>query len=285
MDTIDTFAPEIDGKTLVFATPGYPVKQIRLPILMNQVFPALGINAIWIPIEVEPANLSSIFTAFRHFNNFKGMTIAIPYKNPLVDLVDEATERAKRSGSVNLIRFDENGRSYGDTVDGLGFVVGLEAKGVICKGKSVYLVGTGGAGCALAVALCDAGISALYLSDIFPEKAEALAERLRSFYPESTILAQEVPPTHIDLAINASNSGLQPNDPLPFDPTFFEKHTVIADIIMKPKETALLQKAASLGYQIHHGHHTLDYQVSLYLDYFGIEHDPSVVLELVQQIP
>ena len=64
MDTIDTFAPEIDGKTLVFATPGYPVKQIRLPILMNQVFPALGINAIWIPIEVEPANLSSIFTAF-----------------------------------------------------------------------------------------------------------------------------------------------------------------------------------------------------------------------------
>jgi shikimate dehydrogenase len=64
------------------------------------------------------------------------MTIAIPYKNPLVHLVDEATERAKRSGSVNLIRFDENGRSYGDTVDGLGFVVGLEAKGVICQGKA-----------------------------------------------------------------------------------------------------------------------------------------------------
>jgi hypothetical protein len=49
MDTIDTFAPEIDGKTLVFATPGYPVKQIRLPILMNQVCLPLGINAIWIP--------------------------------------------------------------------------------------------------------------------------------------------------------------------------------------------------------------------------------------------
>jgi shikimate dehydrogenase len=67
--------------------------------------------------------------------------------------------RAKRSGSVNLIRFDENGRSYGDTVDGLGFVVGLEAKGVICKGKSVYLV-TGGAGCA--VALCDATLYLIF---------------------------------------------------------------------------------------------------------------------------
>jgi shikimate 5-dehydrogenase len=38
---------------------------------MNQVFPALGINAIWIPIEVEPDNLSSIFTAFKHFKNLK----------------------------------------------------------------------------------------------------------------------------------------------------------------------------------------------------------------------
>jgi hypothetical protein len=40
------------------------------------------------------------------------------------------------------------------------------------------------------VALCDAGISTLYLNDIFPEKAEALAERLRSYYPEIKILAQ-----------------------------------------------------------------------------------------------
>jgi shikimate 5-dehydrogenase len=73
-------------------------------------------------------------------------------------------------------------------------------------------VGTGGAGCALAVALCDAGISTLYLNDIFPEKAEHLPKDyvliiLKSKYWHS------IPPSDIDLAINASNSGLQPNDP------------------------------------------------------------------------
>jgi shikimate dehydrogenase len=277
--------PFIDGKTLVFATPGYPVSQIRLPILMNHVFPFLGLNAIWIPIEVQPQNLQSIFTTFRNFENFKGMTIAIPYKNPLVNDVDEATERARRSGCVNLIRFDEQGRSFGDTVDGLGFVTGLLAKGITVQHKSVFLVGTGGAGCALAVALCDAGIQKLYLKDIFIEKAQNLAQKLSSFYPDIIFETTTEPPANIDLAINASNSGLQISDPLPFDPCYFEKSTVIADIIMKPKETKLLERAATNGYIIHHGHHTLDYQISLYLDFFGIEHDPEAVLQLVQSIP
>jgi shikimate dehydrogenase len=46
--------------------------------------------------------------------------------------------------------------------------------------------------------------------------------------------------------------------------------TIVCEIIMKPKETALLAAARQRGIAIHHGHHTLDAQIPMYLNFVGI---------------
>jgi shikimate dehydrogenase len=45
---------------------------------------------------------------------------------------------------------------------------------------------------------------------------------------------------------------------------------VVCDIIMKPKETALLRAARERGMHVHHGHHMLDTQIPMYLEFLGI---------------
>ncbi len=71
------------------------------------------------------------------------------------------------------------------------------------------------------------------------------------------------------------------DDPLPFDPARLPSGCLVCDIIMKPADTRLLKTAAVAGYRIHYGRHMLDYQISPYLHFFGIEHDEARVLKLV----
>jgi len=78
------------------------------------------------------------------------------------------------------------------------------------------------------------------------------------------------PPGPVDFAINATPCGLGPDDPLPFDPLALSEKTIVCDIIMKPKETRLLQAAQARGMRVHHGHHMLDAQIPMYLDFLGI---------------
>lgn len=62
--------------------------------------------------------------------------------------------------------------------------------------------------------------------------------------------------------------GMRADDPLPFSPQDLRPHCVVADVIMKPSETALLKAAAALGHPILHGAHMLDHQLALYLTFF-----------------
>lgn len=63
---------------------------------------------------------------------------------------------------------------------------------------------------------------------------------------------------------------MRTDDPLPFQPGALPPGGVVADIIMKPRETRLLREAAALGYRVHHGIHMLDGQLDSYRAFFGL---------------
>lgn len=260
---------EIDGETLIFATPGDPVAQMRLPSVMGPVFAALGINAVWLPLHVDRAGLSLVLQALRSVRNFKGITVAIPYKPVVAELIERMSARARAAGAVNLVRLEPDGSLAGDMVDGAGFVRGLEMRGYSPKGAKAWLVGAGGAGSAIASALAEAGVDRLYLTEADRARGAAVVERLRSYHRGSAIELVATPPGPVDLAVNATPAGLKAGDPLPFDPTGLAAETLVCDIIMKPKETPLLRAAQALGLKVHHGHHTLDSQIPMYLRFFG----------------
>jgi shikimate dehydrogenase len=271
----------IDGNTLIFATPGDPVAQVRLPEVMEAVFAALGVNAVWVPMHVGPEGLVAVLEGLRTIRNFRGITVAIPYKPTVAAMLDRLTPRAQAAGGVNLVRLEPDGRLLGDIVDGAGFVRGLELRGHAVKGATIWLVGVGGGGSAIAAALADAGVKQLYLTEVNGERAGAIRERLARHYPKASVAVVERAPEPVDFAINATPCGLQPGDPLPFDPAALAATTVVCDIIMKPRETALLQAAQARGLRVHHGHHMLDAQIPMYLEFLGIPFpDEKAVMEI-----
>ncbi|HLB14809.1 MAG TPA: shikimate dehydrogenase [Burkholderiales bacterium] len=271
----------IDGNTLIFATPGDPVAQVRLPEVMEAVFAALGVNAVWVPMHVGPEGLAAVLQGLRTIRNFRGITVAIPYKPAVGAMLDRLTPRAQASGSVNLVRLDPDGKLLGDIVDGAGFVRGLELCGYAVKGATAWLVGVGGGGSAIAAALAEAGVARLYLTELNKERAAAIHERLGRYYPKTPLQIVHGPPDRVDFAINATPCGLGPDDPMPFDPSVLSEKTVVCDIIMKPRETRLLQAAQVRGMRVHHGQHMLDAQIPMYLEFLGIPFpDERAVMEI-----
>ncbi len=261
--------PAIDGDTLIFATPGDPVSQLRLPLVMGPVFAALAINAVWLPLHVDRAGLALVLQALRAVRNFKGITVAIPYKTAIAGMVDRLSSRARAAGTVNLVRLEADGGLYGDMTDGAGFVRGLDIQGYAPRGAKAWVVGAGGAGAAIASALAAAGVDRLYLTEVDPARGAAVVERLGAHHPGVPVALVAAPPEPVDLAVNATPCGLKADDPLPFDPAALPVEAMVCDIVMKPKETALLRAARALGLRIHHGHHTLDSQIPMYLSFFG----------------
>jgi shikimate dehydrogenase len=274
----------IDGNTLIFATPGNPVAQVRLPQVMEVVFRELKINAVWVPMHVDHEGLKVVVHALRTMKNFRGITVAIPHKPAIGALLDKLSPRAQAAGAVNLVRLDTDGKLSGDIVDGAGFVRGLELRGYSVKGVSVWLVGVGGGGSAIAASLAEAGVGKLYLRDADPARAKAMIERLKQQYPAIRAEVAEAVPERVDFAVNATPVGLKPDDPLPFDPARLPKSAMVCDIIMKPRDTRLLQAAQTRGMCVQHGQHMMDAQVSMYMEFLGLPFpDERTVIEIASR--
>jgi shikimate dehydrogenase len=276
----------VNGATRLYGTIGDPIRQLRMTGIMPQVFAAVGINAVWLPFEGGPPLLPLMLDALRgRMRNLGGFTVTIPHKTAILPLLDRVSRRAQVAGSVNMVKRDADGAVIGDIADGLGFVKGLEAAGHRVRGASVWLVGLGGVGGAIAAALCETGVGRLLVSELDEARADAALARLSKFYPDVPVASVDTPPKGIHYAINATPLGLKRDDPLPFDPMMLTPDVLVAEVIMSPVETPLLQRARTHGRRIHHGRHTLDHQVPIYLDWFGIDAKGIDIVRLVRSIP
>jgi shikimate dehydrogenase len=275
----------VNGATRLYGTIGDPIRQLRLTGIMPQVLAAVGANAVWLPFEGGPALLKLMVEALGQMRNLGGFTVTIPHKTAIAPLLDGVSRRAQAAGSVNMVKRNADGAVVGDIGDGMGFVQGLEAMGHRVRGASVWLVGMGGVGGAIAAALCEAGVGRLLVSELDEQRADAALARLSRFYPDVPVASADTPPKGIHYAINATPLGLRPDDPLPFDPMMLDPDVTVAEVIMSPVETPLLQRARTHGRRIHHGRHTLDHQVPLLLDWFGIDAKGIDIVRLVRSIP
>lgn len=270
-----------DGSTRLFFTTGHPVAQIRMPRIMAPVFAALGVNAAWLTLDIQPGELARVLDGLRRVGNLSGLSVTIPHKPEALAAADRVSDRARAAGGANLLRVDPDGALVADMVDGTGFVSGLRARGFDPAGRRAWIVGGGGAGAAVAAALCEAGVASLTLTDLDQGRADAIAERLAPLFPDIAVGSGDAAPTACDLAVNASPCGMAEGDPLPFDPARLPPSTLVADVIMKPAMTPLLLRTAALGLPIQPGRPMLDHQIVHVLRFFGIEADEATILGIL----
>jgi shikimate dehydrogenase len=78
-------------------------------------------------------------------------------------------------------------------------------------------------------------------------RAADLAARVASAFPAVAVHAGAPDPAGFDIAVNATSSGLKPDDPLPMRVESLTPGMIVVDIIMEPAETRLLAEAKARG--------------------------------------
>jgi shikimate dehydrogenase len=131
-------------------------------------------------------------------------------------------------------------------VVGFGFVGAVRNKGYDPSGKRALLVGAGGAGSAIAMALIEAGVSELAIHDGDTTRRDHLIARLRTLSNPNIIIGSSDPEGY-DLVANATPAGMKAGDPLPIDIAKLVPETFVGCVITAPAVSPLVEAARRLG--------------------------------------
>jgi shikimate dehydrogenase len=270
----------INGNTELIAHIGYPTQTFKSPMIYNPYFEASGINAVVVPMGCKPENYPQFLRAVFTLENIRGALITMPHKVSTVGLLDEVTATVRVAGACNAVKRLADGRLVGDMFDGAGFVRGVQRKGLDLTGQRVLVVGTGGVGCAIAASLAGAGIAAISLFDVNTASCEALAQRLKTHYPQIEVRTGSNDPADHDLVVNATPMGMNEGDPLPMDVSRLSPATFVGEVVMKAETTAFLAAAQARGCRTQVGTDMLYEQIPAYLEYFGL---PTTTAEVLRR--
>lgn len=259
----------ITGATALCFTIACPVAHVRTPAAFNALAERRGSDIVMAPLEVAGGDLPDVLNLMRRLPNVAGAVITVPHKTAAAALCDEISERAAACEAVNVIRRTAAGRLQGDMLDGVGFVRGLERAGHTLRGRSVFLAGAGGAARAIAFAVAEAGAGQIALYNRTQSRALALVERLRQRFPSVPVAAGKNDIRGFDVIINATSLGLKPGDPAPVGISQITANQLVAEVVMQPERTALVEAAAEVGARVVLGRAMLDAQLDLIADHLS----------------
>jgi len=254
----------LDGRTLVLGIIGDPIAQVKAPMPLTRLLQSRGINAVLVPLHVQGEDVTNLLRALHAVRNVIGVVVTVPHKQRVAELPIELRRAAREAHAVNVVRRTAEGWQ-GDLLDGAGFLAGLVRNGFDVKGRSVGLVGAGGAGNAIALALAGAGAASIDVHDADASKGAALIGRLRTLGYLAGDWDAAAPR---DLIVNATPAGMRPEDPSPIAPSAIRPGHTVAEVIMEPATTALLKQAQELGAHIVHGRHMMEEQLEAMADFF-----------------
>ena len=255
---------------------GYPVSHSLSPIMQQAAFDVLHLEARYVLWETPQDQLAEKIASLRS-HAVLGANVTIPYKEKVVQLVDECDPFAARIGAINTI-VNRAGRLFGYNTDAPGFIKALteyDAYPFHCAGKKVVILGTGGAARAVAVGLIERGVGQVVLLGRTESHLQNMLRRLSILcvknhstthikgalfdYPEVTEFL-----LHADLVVNATPIGLNVNDSrILIDVNVLPITTLVMDMIFNPPLTLLLSTARAHGCQVLNGLSMLLYQGAL----------------------
>lgn len=225
-----------------YAVIGHPITHSLSPkihtIFAEQTAQRLMYEGIELPLTSFETRLWQLIK-----DGYRGFNVTMPFKGDAFDFVDELTERAKRARAVNTIKILADGRTMGDTTDGVGLLNDLQQhlKWQL-ENTNILVLGAGGAVRGVLDPLIEANPASLTLANRTIEKAEELADD----FPEITPCSFKDLHGRFDLIINgtsASLSGLLP----PIPENLINPNVKCYDMMYSAEPTAFLMWAMSLG--------------------------------------
>lgn len=193
------------------------------------------------------APLDGFLAAVQQFmrSGGKGLNVTVPFKLEAYANATRLTPRAKAAGAVNTLKFD-NGEMLGDNTDGVGLVTDIVHNAAVAvAGKSVLLLGAGGAARGVLLPLLDEQPARVVVANRTPSKA---VELVRRFDNNPRLEAGNFGDLDdaFDIVINATAASLSSEVP-PVSPRVFGKHTLAYDMMYGSEPTAFMRFAAQHG--------------------------------------
>lgn len=243
----------ITGKTKLAGIIGWPISHSLSPVMQNAAFAASGLDWAYVPFAVPPERLGEAVAGLRALG-IAGFNVTIPHKVAVMGLLDRIAPEAQLIGAVNTVAV-EDGLLVGYNTDGIGLLAALAGKlGFDPAGRSVLVVGAGGAARSGVAALARAGASRIDVANRSLLKGAELARAVALSYPGCALAAEPLErlaePGYLalfDLVVNTTSVGMAGDAVSGLDLAKGKPGLAVYDMVYAPPVTPLLFRAAQLG--------------------------------------
>jgi shikimate dehydrogenase len=227
---------------------GKPISHSLSPKLHSYWLNRYGIEGSYTAIEVADDALEQTLRDLPK-QGFIGANVTLPHKTSVMQFADNITDRATLIGAANTLIFKDDGRIFADNTDGYGFMANLRqgAPDWDPKAGPAAIFGAGGAALAVIVALADAGVPEIVISN----RTRAKAEALRADFGARTSVVDWV---QADLmledaatVINTTSLGMVGAQEFKVPLDRLNKDAVVTDIVYNPLKTPFLLAAEAQG--------------------------------------
>jgi shikimate dehydrogenase len=230
----------ITGSTRLAAVIGSPVRHSLSPAIHNAAFAEAGLDWAFVALEVAAGDCVRALDGMRALD-LGGLSVTTPHKDDAAALVDERSPDADALGAVNCVVPIDGGGLRGENTDGAGFVAALREAGIEPAGLRCCVLGAGGAARSVVLALARAGAVEVAVVNRTAAKGEAAA----ALAGDAGRVGGE--PGDADLVVNATSVGMSGTGELPVDPARLRPAQVVAELVVHPVRTPLLEAAEAAG--------------------------------------
>jgi len=217
--------------------------------MVEASFKVNNLHFRYVNCEVNPDQLEAAVQGARAMN-WKGFNCSIPHKVEVIKYLDGLGESASLIGAVNCV-VNRDGKLIGENTDGKGFLKSfLEL--TPATGKTIVLLGAGGAARAIAVELALAGAAKFCVVNRSRTRGEELAKLLNE---KTNATAEFVEwnktysiPLDAEVVINSTSMGMantEGKQDIDFDS--IRPGMLAADVIVNPPQTYFLDEAGKRG--------------------------------------
>ena len=235
----------IDAETDVYAVIGDPLGHSLSPAVHNAAFAALGLNAVYVPIQIPEGKLKPALDALAWLD-LKGLSVTIPHKEAIKPLLKQADGAVERIGSCNTVVAEGGGWTGHNTDYHAAMTVLEDALGgrdhddlSPLLDKQVLILGAGGVARTIAAGLVRRG-AGVALTNRSEERAARVAAEVGCRHMSWAQRAG----TPCDILINCTPVGMFPDlDDTPVPPAAFRPGMLVFDTVYHPENTMFLKLA------------------------------------------
>jgi shikimate dehydrogenase len=209
------------------------------PKIHNKIFEILNIQAMYKLFEIPTEDIHSCINTIRILK-IKGVNVTIPYKQLIIEDLDELSIEAKRIGAVNTI-VNHNGILTGYNTDYFGFKAMLLKNSIDITGKTAVVLGTGGSARAVLTCLKDLEAKKIFSVTRDMQEKKSMPDDIE------VIDYNELKNIKGYVLINTTPVGMYPKAGLsPVSENIIDNYECLVDLIYNPKETEFLRLGKKL---------------------------------------